>query len=89
MNILIHIFQELDRATCAIARNVGRETIKAGKRILVKAHRRKGKRVEGHTRIIRRTTAAKGRRPRRRTVTVAQQGNYKRNAQAGTRRKRA
>jgi hypothetical protein len=26
---------------------------------------RKGRRVEGHTRIIRRTTAPKGRRPRR------------------------
>lgn len=75
MNIFLHIFRELDRASGRIVRNAARETIKAGrrlvKRVLVKTHRRKGKIVKRH----------------RRVVTVGRQGNYKRSGQAGTRRK--
>jgi heterodisulfide reductase subunit C len=52
MNILISIFREIDGATGRMVRNAVTETVKAGRRILVKAHRRKGKSVKAHRRTV-------------------------------------
>jgi hypothetical protein len=93
MNIIkraVRAYRRIDRATGKV-----RDGVVRGVTRLIKAYRkRNGQRVRAHRRIQSVHYDRHGRRTvkyanPRKIVTVARQGNYKRNAQAGTRRKRA